>query len=53
MNDIKRKCNPIVKFSKFTSNKKILSKVVAKFFPLFIRSHVVQEKQKRNCGSFS
>mgnify|MGYP003764434317 CR=1 FL=1 len=29
MEDIKRKCNPTVDLSKFTSNKKILSKVVA------------------------
>ena len=28
MEDIRKKCNPIVDLSKFTSNKKILSKVV-------------------------
>ena len=28
MEDIERKCNPIVDFSKFTPNKKILNKVV-------------------------
>ena len=28
MEDIRRKCNPIVNLSKFTTNKKILSKVV-------------------------
>ena len=29
MKDIERKCNPMVDLSKFTCNKKILSKVVA------------------------
>ena len=28
MEDLKRKCNPIIDLSKFTTNKKILSKVV-------------------------
>ena len=28
MKDIKRKCNPMIDFSKFKSNKKILSEVV-------------------------
>ena len=28
MENIRRKCNPMVNLSKFTSNKKILSKVV-------------------------
>ena len=29
MKDIRRKCNPMVDLSKFTSNKKILSEIVA------------------------
>jgi len=28
MKDIRRRCNPIVDLSKFTSNKKILNKVI-------------------------
>ena len=31
--DLRRKCNPMVDLSKFISNKKILSEVVAKLFP--------------------
>ena len=31
MKDIKEKCNPIVDLSKFTSNKKILSKATTNF----------------------
>ena len=39
MDDIRRRCNPMVDLSKFTSNKKILSKVV--FGGLFrLPSHV-------------
>ena len=36
MEDIKRKCNPIMDLSKFTSNKKILSKVVALCYNQFL-----------------
>ena len=32
MEDIRRKCNPMVDLSKFTSNKKILSKFVDKCY---------------------
>ena len=32
MKDVKRKCNPMINLSKFTSNKKILSKVVALWY---------------------
>ena len=35
MEDIKRKCNPTVNLLKFTSNKKILSKVIANFVAKF------------------
>ena len=31
MKDIKRICNLIINLSKFTSNKRILSKIIAKF----------------------
>ena len=33
MKDIRRKCNPIMDLSKFTSNKNILSRVVVKLYP--------------------
>ena len=36
MKDIRSKCNPMVDFSKFTSNRKILSEVVVLGYNLFI-----------------
>ena len=36
MEDIKRKCNPMVDLSKFTSNKKILNKIVTQNYNQFL-----------------
>ena len=38
MKDIRRKCNPIVSLSKVKSNKKILSEVVTKLYPMYVKN---------------
>ena len=40
MKDIRRKCNPMVDLSKFTYNKKILSKVVTKAINLLNKINI-------------
>ena len=44
MKDIRRRCNPMVDLSKFTSNKKILSKFVAKLCPFhrFLEKYMIE-----------
>ena len=46
MEDIRRRCNIIVDLLKFTSNKKILSKVIFVLFFLFLRTYWVRLSPK-------
>ena len=48
MEDIRKKCNPMVDLSNFTSNKKILSKVVALGYNHFVLSVFLSQLKLRS-----
>ena len=53
MEDIKRKCNPIVNLSQFTSNKKILNGIIVLDLELNLLPNFVQNLIKLNLKDFN
>ena len=52
MEDIKRKCNPIVNLSQFTSNKKILNGIIVLDLELNLLPNFVQNLIKLSLKNF-
>ena len=53
MEDIKRRCNPIVNLSQFTSNKKILNGIIVLDLELNLLPNFVQNLIKLNLKDFN